>query len=82
MKKVQILHLKIGYTVVDYQPRYSTNTKGKSIVKVSISKNALGSNMIKGTFASRSEIRELVEKVSKEKLEEVISRTKGYYVRR
>ena len=34
---------------------------------------------MKGTFATRSEIKELVEKVSKEKLEEIVSRTKGYY---
>lgn len=34
---------------------------------------------MKGTFATRSEIKELVEKVSREKLEEIVSRTKGYY---
>lgn len=35
--------------------------------------------MIKGSFATRSEIKELVEKITREKIKEIVGRTKGYY---
>ena len=67
-----------GYTIIDYQPRYSTNTKGFSIVNVSVSKDIFG-DVINGSFINDDELDQLIKKITEEKLKEFISNARKYY---
>ena len=70
--------LQNGYTIIDYQPRYSKDTNGDSIVRVSVSKGQSGDS-VDGEFVTKDELKELIEKVTKEKLIEYVSKAKEYY---